>query len=114
MGDMGHPVKDPFHPGKINQQNIRRVHVSRVKLCVNPLKYLGLENSQKHFEAAADLLGSEEINNEILVVEKPTTQQISHPPFQNAKETIFENSGFREIKIDQNVDFKKLYLSRQN
>ena len=27
---------------------------------------------------------------------------------------IFENSGFREIKIDQEVDFKKLYLSRRN
>ena len=27
---------------------------------------------------------------------------------------IFENSGFREIKIDPNVDFKKLYLSRKN
>ena len=97
VGDMGHAVKDPFHPGKIYKQHIRRVHVSRVKLCVNPLKYLGLENSQKHFEAAADLLGSEEINNEILVVGKPTTQQISHPPFQNAKETIFENSGLSKI-----------------
>ena len=27
---------------------------------------------------------------------------------------IFENSGFREIKIDEKVDFKKLYLSRKN
>ena len=27
---------------------------------------------------------------------------------------IFETSGFREINIDENVDFKKLYLSRQN
>ena len=27
---------------------------------------------------------------------------------------IFESSGFREIKIDQVVDFKKLYLSRKN
>ena len=27
---------------------------------------------------------------------------------------IFENSGFREIKIDPNVDFRKLYLSRKN
>ena len=27
---------------------------------------------------------------------------------------VFENSGFREIKIDPNVDFKKLYLSRKN
>ena len=27
---------------------------------------------------------------------------------------IFETSGFREINIDENVDFKKLYLSRKN
>ena len=27
---------------------------------------------------------------------------------------IFENSGFKEINIDENVDFKKLYLSRNN
>lgn len=27
---------------------------------------------------------------------------------------LFENSGFREIKIDEKVDFKKLYLSRKN
>lgn len=27
---------------------------------------------------------------------------------------IFENSGFKEINIDESVDFKKLYLSRKN
>ena len=27
---------------------------------------------------------------------------------------IFESSGFRDINIDKNVDFKKLYLSRKN
>jgi len=27
---------------------------------------------------------------------------------------VFENSGFREINIDENIDFKKLYLSRKN
>ena len=27
---------------------------------------------------------------------------------------VFESSGFREIKIDENIDFKKLYLSRKN
>jgi hypothetical protein len=58
---------------------------------------LGLENSQKHFEAAAELLGSEEINNEILVVGNPTTQQFSDPPFQHAKETVFQNSGLSKI-----------------
>ena len=98
VDDMGHTVKDVFHPGKIHKQHIRRVHVSRVKICVNPLKYLNLENSQKHFQAAAELLGAEEINNEILVVGKPTTQHISDPPFQNAKETsIFKDSGLSRI-----------------
>ena len=27
---------------------------------------------------------------------------------------LFETSGFREINIDENVDFRKLYLSRKN
>ena len=27
---------------------------------------------------------------------------------------IFENLGFKEIKIDEKVDFEKLYLSRKN
>ena len=43
------------------------------------------------------MLGAEELNNEILVVGKPTTQHISDPPFQNAKETIFKDSGLSKI-----------------
>ena len=27
---------------------------------------------------------------------------------------IFENSGFKEINIEQDIDFKKLYLSKKN
>ena len=44
------------------------------------------------------MLGAEQINNEILVVGKPTTQKISDPPFQNAKEaSIFKESGLSRI-----------------
>merc|ERR1711952_563356 len=35
--------------------------------------------------------------NEILVVGNPTTQQFSDPPFQNAKETVFQDSGLSKI-----------------
>ncbi len=48
---------------------------------------------------------------EIILVEIPN--QI-YPELRKVFVFIFENSGFREIKIDPNVDFKKLYLSRKN
>tara|TARA_B100001248_G_C27262185_1_gene398962 strand:+ start:384 stop:800 length:417 start_codon:yes stop_codon:yes gene_type:complete len=48
---------------------------------------------------------------EIILVEIPSE---IYPELRKTFIFIFENSGFREIKIDQNVDFKKLYLSRQN
>lgn len=48
---------------------------------------------------------------EIILVEIPNEV---YPELRRIFIFIFENSGFREIKIDQNVDFKKLYLSRQN
>ena len=48
---------------------------------------------------------------EIILVEIPN--QI-YPELRKVFVFVFENSGFREIKIDPNVDFKKLYLSRQN
>mgnify|MGYP001157309416 FL=1 len=48
---------------------------------------------------------------EIILVEIPNE---IYPELRKVFIFIFENSGFREIKIDQNVDFKKLYLSRQN
>ncbi len=48
---------------------------------------------------------------EIILVEIPNE---IYPGLRKVFIFIFENSGFREIKIDQNVDFKKLYLSRQN
>ena len=48
---------------------------------------------------------------EIVLIEIPNK---IYPELRKVFIFIFENSGFREIKIDQNVDFKKLYLSRRN
>ncbi len=48
---------------------------------------------------------------EIILVEIPNK---IYPELRKVFIFIFENSGFKEIKIDQEVDFKKLYLSRRN
>ena len=48
---------------------------------------------------------------EIILVEIPTE---IYPELRKVFIFIFENSGFREIKIEEKVDFKKLYLSRNN
>ncbi len=48
---------------------------------------------------------------EIILIQIPNE---IYPELRKVFIFIFENSGFREIKIDQSVDFKKLYLSRQN
>ena len=48
---------------------------------------------------------------EIILIEIPSE---IYPELRKVFIFIFENSGFREIKIDANIDFKKLYLSRRN
>ena len=48
---------------------------------------------------------------EIILVEIPNEV---YPELRKVFVFIFESSGFREIKIDPNVDFRKLYLSRKN
>ena len=48
---------------------------------------------------------------EIILIEIPSK---IYPELRKIFIFIFENSGFREIKIDLEVDFKKLYLSRRN
>ena len=48
---------------------------------------------------------------EIILVEIPNK---IYPELRKVFMFVFENSGFREIKIDPNVDFRKLYLSRKN
>ena len=47
----------------------------------------------------------------IILIEIPNE---IYPELRKVFIFIFENSGFREIKIDESVDFKKLYLSRKN
>ena len=48
---------------------------------------------------------------EIILIEIPNK---IYPELRKVFIFIFESSGFREIKIDQVVDFKKLYLSKKN
>tara|TARA_Y100000591_G_C21781483_1_gene671333 strand:+ start:380 stop:796 length:417 start_codon:yes stop_codon:yes gene_type:complete len=48
---------------------------------------------------------------EIILIDIPNGV---YPALRKVFIFIFENSGFREIKIDPNVDFRKLYLSRKN
>ena len=48
---------------------------------------------------------------EIILIEIPNK---IYPELRKVFIFIFENSGFKDIKIDQDVDFKKLYLSRRN
>ena len=48
---------------------------------------------------------------EIILVKIPSE---SYPELRRIFIFIFESSGFRDINIDKNVDFKKLYLSRKN
>ena len=48
---------------------------------------------------------------EIILIEIPNK---IYPELRKVFIFIFESSGFREIKIDQVIDFKKLYLSRKN
>ena len=48
---------------------------------------------------------------EIILIKIPSEV---YPELRKVFIFIFENSGFREIKIDPNVDFKKLYISRKN
>ena len=48
---------------------------------------------------------------EIILVEIPNE---IYPELRKVFIFVFENSGFREIKIDPNIDFRKLYLSRKN
>jgi len=48
---------------------------------------------------------------EIILIKVPTE---IYPELRRTFIFVFECSGFREIKIDERVDFKKLYNSRNN
>tara|TARA_X000000368_G_scaffold418685_1_gene419405 strand:+ start:434 stop:850 length:417 start_codon:yes stop_codon:yes gene_type:complete len=61
-------------------------------------------------ELDKDLTDKKKLEEIILV-------QIPHKIYPELRKIfiyVFENSGFREINIDENIDFKKLYLSRKN
>ena len=48
---------------------------------------------------------------EIILIEVPNE---IYPELRKIFIFIFETSGFREINIDENVDFRKLYISKKN
>ena len=48
---------------------------------------------------------------EIILIEIPNK---IYPELRKVFIFIFESSGFREIKIEEVINFKKLYLSRKN
>ena len=48
---------------------------------------------------------------EIILIKVPDE---SYPELRKVFIYTFETSGFRDINIDENVDFRKLYLSRKN
>ena len=56
-------------------------------------------------------LTDKKILEEIILIEIPNK---IYPELRKVFIFIFESSGFKEIKIDQVVDFKKLYLSKKN
>lgn len=62
------------------------------------------------FELDKDFTDKKKLE-EIILVDIPIEV---YPELRKVFIFVFENSGFREIKIDPNIDFKKLYLSRKN
>ena len=48
---------------------------------------------------------------EIILIKIPT---IVYPEIRKILINIFEASGFKDIKVDEEVDFKKLYNSKKN
>ena len=48
---------------------------------------------------------------EIILIKIPNE---SYPELRKIFIFIFESSGFRDINIDDKIDFRKLYLSRKN
>ena len=48
---------------------------------------------------------------EIILIKIPTTV---YPEIRKILINIFERSGFKDIKIDKEIDFQKLYNSKKN
>ena len=77
-------------------------------------------NEAKNINALATYSTLVEIENkltdkikleEIILIKIP---EEVYPDLRKIFIYVFESSGFREINIDENVDFRKLYLSRKN
>ena len=47
---------------------------------------------------------------EIILIKVPTS---IYPEIRNLFVFLFEKSGYKEIKIDKNIDFSKLYLQKK-
>ncbi len=77
------------------------------------------ENNFEIIEATASFAALVEIDKdldkrnleEIILIKVPSN---IYPELRKIFIFVFETSGFKEINIDENVDFKKLYLSRKN
>ena len=89
-------------------------------VAVGPKEYTELLNNFDKIDALVTYSTLVEIDKqltdkkrleEIILIEIPNK---IYPELRKVFIFIFESSGFREIKIDQVVDFKKLYLSRKN
>ena len=56
-------------------------------------------------------LGEKKDLEEIILIKVPSE---IYPELRKIFIFLFETSGFREINIEESLDFKKLYLSRKN
>lgn len=61
-------------------------------------------------EIDKDLKDKNELE-QIILIEIPKK---TYPDLRKTFIYIFEKSGFKEINIEQDIDFKKLYLSKKN
>ena len=86
-----------------------------VTLSLNPIKNdFETINTKIIYSAVVEVDG--DISNkknleEIILIKVPTE---IYPEIRKIFIFIFEVSGFKEIKIDENVDFKKLYNKTRN
>jgi len=100
---------------KSNQVKERIIEV-QITLNLNPVKIDQSEkiNTKIIYSAIVEMKG--DISNkiklkEIILVKVPTD---IYPELRRSFIFLFEQSGFKEIKIDKNVDFKKLNEQKLN
>jgi len=100
---------------KSNQVKERIIEV-QITLNLNPVKIDQSEkiNTKIIYSAIVEMKG--DISNkiklkEIILVKVPTD---IYPELRKSFVFLFEQSGFKDIKIDKNIDFKKLYEQKLN